>query len=126
MLPESVVRETRGWIANAESDFKASALLWVIADAPLDVIVFHCQQGAEKMLKALLTARGIPFGKTHDLDMLIRLLPSESSAAALKDISDLTDAAVATRYPGDMETLDRKVVGSLMTKANQVRQVIIE
>lgn len=29
--------------------------------------VYHCQQAAEKMLKAWLTHRGVGFPKTHDL-----------------------------------------------------------
>jgi HEPN domain len=33
----------------------------------LDTAVYHCQQAAEKALKAFLTARDIAFEKTHNL-----------------------------------------------------------
>ena len=32
-----------------------------------EVVGFHCQQAAEKMLKALLSDLGITFHKTHEL-----------------------------------------------------------
>lgn len=36
-------------------------------------IGFHCQQAAEKLLKALLTHLGVRFRKTHDLRGLMDL-----------------------------------------------------
>ena len=39
-----------------------------------EIIGFHAQQAAEKMLKALLFARSIPYRKTHDLRELIDLI----------------------------------------------------
>jgi hypothetical protein len=44
------------------------------------LICFHCQQSAEKYLKALLIERGIAFPKTHRLEDLLRLLlPHDAS-----------------------------------------------
>jgi HEPN domain-containing protein len=45
--------------------------------APTDTVAFHLQQAAEKILKALLASRSIVYPKTHDLDELFDLLPSE-------------------------------------------------
>jgi HEPN domain-containing protein len=36
-----------------------------------EVIGFHCQQAAEKMLKAVLSDLGIAFRKTHELGVLM-------------------------------------------------------
>ena len=38
------------------------------------IIGFHCQQAAEKLLKALLSERGAIFRRTHDLTELCDLL----------------------------------------------------
>lgn len=42
-----------------------------ISDA---IIGFHCQQAAEKLLKALLSEHGVIFRRTHDLTELCDLL----------------------------------------------------
>jgi len=39
-----------------------------------EIIGFHAQQAAEKLLKSLLMARNIPYRKTHDLRELIDLI----------------------------------------------------
>ncbi len=41
-----------------------------------DIISFHCQQCAEKYLKALLLYRGVAFPRTHDLRLLLDLVPT--------------------------------------------------
>ena len=39
-----------------------------------EIIGFHAQQAAEKLLKALLMAKNIPYRRTHDLRELIDLV----------------------------------------------------
>jgi HEPN domain-containing protein len=39
-----------------------------------EVIGFHCQQAAEKILKALLSDLGVRFRKTHEIGALMALL----------------------------------------------------
>jgi HEPN domain-containing protein len=55
----------------------------------------------EKYLKAILVLEGIDFPKTHDLEMLLSLVPAKSRP----DLSDdeqarLTEYATGARYPG--------------------------
>ena len=85
------------------------------AQAPDAVIGFHSQQATEKLLKAALTSRGIPYGRTHDLDHLLDLLrdseiPEPPDAA---ELAALSPYAVEFRYgrlppeAGTTPTLDR-------------------
>ncbi len=62
---------------------------------------FHCQQAAEKYLKALLQESSVGFPKTHDLELLLDLvLPQAPSLAPLRRRLDaLTVYAVEYRYP---------------------------
>lgn len=64
--------------------------------------VFHCQQAAEKALKAYLTAQEQPFRKTHDLEELGRTVATrDPSLTDLMDrAADLTPYAWRFRYPG--------------------------
>jgi HEPN domain-containing protein len=68
---ESVVR----WIDKAEHDLLAAEHTMQLAESGLtDIICFHCQQCAEKYLKALLVSLGVHFPKTHDLRLLLDLV----------------------------------------------------
>jgi HEPN domain-containing protein len=60
----------RGWLRKAESDL-GNARLCLAAGESLDTACFHCQQAAEKSLKAYLIAKGQPFPFVHDLDKLL-------------------------------------------------------
>ncbi|MFQ6119732.1 MAG: HEPN domain-containing protein [Methanosarcinales archaeon] len=60
------------WIAKAEEDFKAAQILPI--DEFPNIIAFHCQQCAEKYLKAILITNGKTPPKIHDLIKLNDLL----------------------------------------------------
>jgi HEPN domain-containing protein len=95
----AVVRE---WVAKAEGDLRAAVhLLTLGTDCPTEIVCYHAQQCVEKYLKALLVLAGTDFPKTHDLDRLSQLLPRGSSIGLTPaERAELTDHAVAARYPG--------------------------
>lgn len=79
---------------------------------PLDVVCFHIQQTAEKLLKALLASRGVEYPFIHDLEDLLTL--AEQQFPQLEEFRDLLPGysffAVAMRYdesiyPNREETL---------------------
>jgi HEPN domain-containing protein len=65
-----------------------------------DLLGFHAQQAAEKILKALLAARGVDYPKTHNLRVLIELLAAEDIRlpAKLAEIDRLTQFGTTFRY----------------------------
>jgi len=69
-----------------------------------ETLCFHAQQAVEKALKAVALSLGIEFPYTHNLKALVGLLPPHISVPdAVRDATELTDYAVATRYPGEYE-----------------------
>jgi HEPN domain-containing protein len=67
-----------------------------------DQSCFHCQQTAEKYLKALLVELRLHVPRTHILrDVLRLLLPHHPSLRSLGRVNFLSQFAVTTRYPGD-------------------------
>jgi HEPN domain-containing protein len=88
------------------------------------LICFHCQQSAEKHLKALLIERGLSFPKTHRLeDLLLLLLPHDASLKAIRRaLVSLTRYAVDYRYPD--ETATRRQATAALRQAAKVRQQI--
>jgi HEPN domain-containing protein len=95
-------RLTREWVRKAESDIEAAHRLTDRTGRFRDQTCFHCQQSAEKYLKAVLQAHGLPFGRTHDLeDLLDALAPVYANFNGLRrGLQFLTQFAVDPRYAG--------------------------
>jgi HEPN domain-containing protein len=99
------LQEIQAWLQKAANDLR-SAQVDLAADPPLiEDALFHCQQAAEKAMKAFLAAHDTTFRKTHDLDELA--LACEQIDASLKKAldpaRDLTVFAWEFRYPGSDE-----------------------
>ena len=113
---------TREWVKRAEEDFLAAIDLARRRRRFLhNAVCFHCQQCAEKYLKARLEEAGLGIPKTHDLEAILNaLLPTEPLWSALRPaLQNLTDFAVAFRYPAQEATrLDAKIA---ITDAKAVR-----
>jgi HEPN domain-containing protein len=91
------------------------ALLDEVLESPLvsdEIIGFHCQQAAEKTLKALLSSLGVRFRKTHEIGALAALLAEAGCRLPreLEDLDALTPFGAVYRYE-DFDTelpLDRQ------------------
>jgi HEPN domain-containing protein len=96
------------WLRYARSDLELARV--VRPDEVLfEGLCFHAQQAAEKALKAVLIAKGVPPPKTHNIRTLLDLLPQEVIAPQeIEDAVSLTDYAVTSRYPGDFESVDEE------------------
>ncbi len=95
-----------------------------------EVVAFHAQQAAEKVLKAVLAFKGIRYGKVHDLTHLIDLLSDHGSPVPphLVDICLLTPFAVEYRYEdwdGDEESFDRQWAVSLIADLHRWAEAVI-
>ncbi len=93
---------TREWLRKAEDDRIMARLANSTIPPAKDAICFHCQQMAEKYLKALLQELGLPVTRTHDLLELLRDLVSHYPGLRTlrRGLEFLTKFAVDTRYPG--------------------------
>lgn len=83
---------------------------------------FHCQQAAEKQIKAVLTAHEIPYRKSHELSYLAGLIEENKIDAptALGQADTLTDWAVEFRYGGEEPpTLDRDAALTLVVQLRE-------
>ncbi|MFO0967315.1 MAG: HEPN domain-containing protein [Gemmataceae bacterium] len=70
-------KATREWVKKADKDFIVAREA-AASETPLhDAVCFHCQQCAEKYLKALLVEHSLSVPKTHDLDLLLAAVISQ-------------------------------------------------
>lgn len=124
-LPDHI-RLVRMWVEKAENDLRnATYTLTLVEDCPFDTVCFHAQQGAEKYIKAVLTARQIEFPRTHDLLELAWLLPEEIGLRAeIVSLSELNRYAVEARYPGEWDPIAREDANEALSTARRVRGVL--
>ncbi len=105
MKPPEVVRRelVERWLEKAASDIEAAEQLSAQGGRFREIIAFHCQQAAEKYLKALLVRRQVEFSKTHDIGKLLALVAETDPAVAgsLRGAEALTPFGVEARYPSD-------------------------
>ena len=94
---------TKEWVFKAEEDFDSANLLMYAGESPIpDYVCFHCQQCAEKYLKAYLQEHEVEFERRHDLSPLLELCVAldKEFETLYDDIRELDRYAILVRYPG--------------------------
>ena len=108
----------RAFFDRADADLAAVRALEARSDVPDEILGFHAQQCAEKLLKAVLAAPGVEFPRTHSLRFLLDLLSDHGLAppATLHAITELYPYAVQLRYdvPLEDEPLDHAAARALL------------
>ena len=108
------------WITFAKSDLKL-AKAGRVGGVLLSSLCFHAQQAAEKAIKAVLVLKRKEFPPTHNIKVLIDLLPgSVGFPEKLQQASLLAMYAVNTRYPGDLYHISQKDYAEALSLAGAV------
>lgn len=96
------------WLKYAENDILTAKTMRAIENPPMEIVCYHCQQTAEKLLKAFLIRKEEPLSKTHDLVFLnskcIKL--DQKFEYISKECFRLTNYGVNTRYPSVMDIIE--------------------
>ena len=93
--------EAQVWMVKAWRDLE-TARRAVNTEPPFyDIAAYHCQQAAEKAVKAFLVHHAKPHERTHDIEVLIALAGEvDPSFSELNEAADaLTPYATRFRYP---------------------------
>ena len=104
--PNDLVAE---WVQKAEGDYVTSLDLFSLGhEITADSICFHCQQCAEKYLKAYFTDHLIEFPRTHDLLELLALGEKQGQifGEIAFELRGLNSYSVNIRYPGKFTSFD--------------------
>ena len=105
------------WMEYARMDLASARFLLQMKPQPWEIICFHCQQAAEKALKAYLALHGKQIPRIHDLVSL------SESCAEIGDGFDtfypscerLNDFSAKIRYPTEYELSQDDVSVALET-----------
>lgn len=95
------IDEVRPWLAVVERDLKAARNCLFGPEPTGEAAAYHCQQAAEKLVKAVLVSAGINAPYSHDIRVLVGLLPPSPLTAMLAPLARFTPYATAYRYPVD-------------------------
>ena len=120
--------EVAAWTQKAARDLEAARILSVQESPLRDVIAYHCQQAAEKSLKAYLTWHDRPFAKTHVLaDLVAEAAEVDAEfATLLDDAEELSPMAWRYRYPGDLLEPDAAECQHALDVASRIGAFVLE
>ena len=103
------------WLDFAYMDLSAAEHLLTMRPLPVEIICYHCEQAAEKFLKATLVQFDREPPKTHDLIQLCKLCCEvDTRFEQLADSCiELTPYGVQVRYPSNLELDESDAVCAL-------------
>lgn len=113
------------WVDKAEEDFNSADVLLHAGEFPLpSPACFHCQQCAEKYLKAYLQEHMVEFARRHELMPLLNLCISlDAEFQTIKrELEKLNKYAVIVRYPGMVVKAD--TAEEALNSAGRVRSFV--
>ena len=121
-------QEERAWLEFAKTDLGvARHLNELYHPKPLEIICYHCQQAAEKAIKALIVTSGVQSGmpKKHNLSFLLEQIKNNIEVSEkYYDYADtLTPYGIAVRYPNELVIEERNVQEALQYAEEIVRWV---
>jgi len=93
---------------------------------PFKLIAYHAQQCAEKCLKAYLVYKKIDFPYTHNISLLVEMLPPSAGwSNELLNVGVLSAYAITARYPGK-ERVTKQEALRAVSLAKTVRKTVIK
>jgi HEPN domain-containing protein len=98
--PSESLEIALAWLRKAANDLEAARRILAIPDGcPFDTVCFHCQQAAEKALKAWMTLNGQAAPRTHDLEPLFQAaVKTLTGLPPLEEIVALNPYGVQVQY----------------------------
>ena len=117
----------RAWLTRARNDLANAEFTASHRGDLLDTVVYHCQQAAEKTLKAFLVFRQEPFRKTHNLKELGQacLALDASLPSSVGESYHLTDYAWMFRYPGSPRDIEEGEAETALRAARRLYEDLV-
>jgi len=115
------------WLRYAHNDLVvAKHCIEDLYPKQTEIAGYHCQQCAEKALKAFLIYKDIEPPKIHDLKVLCKMCQNIDSSFAVisSQCAHLTPYGVAARYPDEI-SLDENMIQLAINEAEQVYDLAI-
>ena len=118
----------RNWLVKAQHDLASARKLASEPDPYLDTAIFHCQQAAEKAVKAVLVFHDQRHEKTHDIRRLLNLAAGfdRKLTEFLQLAATLTPYSTAFRYPDEKLSPDQHEFRAALEAADKIVEYIFK
>ena len=106
----SVNNDISEWIRLAEMDLATARHMFnTFHPIPLEIVCFHSQQAAEKIIKSYLVLQEIEPPKTHDMQVLLEMCLEFDIGFndIYEEATTLTNYAVRLRYPIELGLIEQ-------------------
>ena len=122
------------WLRYASMDIDSAQQLYTHQQnprqRPIEIILYHCQQGAEKSLKAYMVQNGLFPPKTHALQEL-RLICMQwnnlfSNTRIINHCTFLDPFGIIIRYPKHNISLDSSQAARGLNSAKRIYDFVSE
>ena len=100
MDSSSFLEQYKIFILKAKQDFALVHEVMGNNNVAPEIMLFHIQQGVEKLIKALFSFHSVRFPKIHDLDELVELAGEHGIGLPpfIEKLTELSPYAVEGRY----------------------------
>jgi HEPN domain-containing protein len=125
-MDDDLYQEIQDWLFKSQRDLESAKVLF--EHEFFDVVVYHCQQSAEKALKAYLVYQGVTLQKTHNLVVLLEsCLDFDLGFEIFRTSAEvLTPYATEFRYPSDIVEPDTSEAEEALTMAESILSFVIK
>ena len=127
-MKKEITEKVKEWIKKADNDLKTCKKELNSEEPIIETIAFHAQQAVEKYLKAFLTYHNVPFGKTHNIALLIekcKKLNKEFEYLYEIEADKLYPIGITIRYPYPYD-LTLEEVAEFVKIAEKVRDFVLK
>ena len=116
------------WLDKGKDDLRAAEYLSTMHyPTPDEIICYHCQQSAEKYLKAFIFSLDIEPDKTHNLKDLLKICQeynTEFSTLSLKAFT-LTRYAILPCYPNELD-ISNEDMKTALSYAKSIQEFVVK
>lgn len=124
-MSDDQLKYIQQWIAKADEDLLVVHQLMNSEFPVCGAIAYHCQQSAEKFLKAYLAFNGREIPRTHNIEFLLSRCSEIDRNYSTIDPGNLTDFGVEVRYPGDFLEPTMKEIEELIKIVEKIREITL-
>ena len=121
---EELIKE---WLGLADDDLRLAELTLKDTEPIFWAAAFHCQQAAEKSLKAFLAYNEYHVEKTHDIEFLVKLCMkfSPQMEQFIESGATLSEYAVDPRYPTAKFEITKTKASKAMEAARSIYEFVL-
>jgi HEPN domain-containing protein len=113
------------WIVKAEEDLLVVQQLMSSEIPVKGAVAYHCQQSAEKFLKAFMLFHDCEIPRTHNIEFLLEQCAKIDRSFSMIEPGNLTDYGLELRYSGDFLEPSLTELETMISIVKDIRELTL-